>query len=67
MFTGKAKRVIKLALTFVATGLMCDLCGGTATTCIYDGIKNGEPVTVGQVITIDALPINAHPLVQWGS
>lgn len=62
----KTKRAIKVALMAVSTATLCDLCGGEATTCVYDGIKNGEPVTVGSIET-GTLIADTQTLVQWGS
>lgn len=55
------KRIVKNLIAVIAGLTLCNLCGGQATGCIYDGIKNGEPVTIGQ------LPINDFIMVQWGS
>ena len=43
---------MKLGLTLVGLGLLCNLCGGEATTCLYKGVKDGEPVTVGTSIVV---------------
>lgn len=69
----KTKRNTKLSIMAVGTATLCDLCGGQATGCVYDGIKNGTPVTIGTgsqapiVQQIAALPVNVIALVQWGS
>lgn len=63
----KRARIIKGLLTIGATGIMCNACDGEATTCIYNGVRHGEPVTVGQTITLPNLPIMAQGLVVFGS
>ena len=55
------KRIVKNLIAVIAGLTLCNLCGGQATGCIYDGIRNGEPITIGQ------LPINDFIMVQWGS
>lgn len=68
---GKSKRarIIKTLVTFAGAATMCDACGGQLTGCIYDSIKNGEPITVGQgsqIITTH-LPVMAQSAVTFGS
>lgn len=68
MNKSKRARIVKALITFGATGIMCDACGGQLTGCIYDSIKNGEPITVGQgsqIITTQ-LPVMAQSVVTFG-
>jgi hypothetical protein len=57
----------KLALTLAATGMMCDLCGGQMTSCIYDGMKNGNPVTLGSDATIKHNTIDGSVVFTFGA
>jgi len=66
MDKSRKARIIKGLLTIGATGIMCDACGGELTGCIYDSIKTGEPITVGQVITLPDLPVMAQSVITFG-
>lgn len=59
-------RIVKVLVTFAGAATMCDACGGELTGCIYDSIKTGEPITVGQVITLPDLPVMAQSVITFG-
>ena len=66
MNKSKRARIIKTLVTFAGAATMCDACGGELTGCIYDSIKTGEPITIGQVITLPDLPVMAQSVITFG-
>lgn len=69
MNKARRARIVKSLVAFAGAATMCDACGGQLTGCIYDSIKNGEPITVGQgsqIITTQ-LPVMAQSVATFGS
>ena len=69
MNKSKRARIVKALITFGATGIMCDACAGEATSCIYSGVRHGEPVTFGKSsqIILPELPVTTQSVVAFGN
>ena len=68
MNKSKRARIVKALITFGATGIMCDACAGEATSCIYSGVRHGEPVTFGKSsqAIMTQLPVMAQSVITFG-
>ena len=68
MNKSKRARIVKALITFGATGIMRDACAGEATSCIYSGVRHGEPVTFGKSsqAIMTQLPVMAQSVITFG-